>query len=651
MAERYTDWSHTRVVGDPSAAAPYITQARKLLGEVIEQAAFAGLQTHQLRRTLEDGTQLIAEKHGDVPRMTIIPAQAAAAGRKPPLSNFVVWARDRALPDGIDPEHPQQIVSVGETWRVYTFDEDTQGRRTGTYIAQFPEGIRDAGNVDWRGPRGVRVSWYGPSTRYWLDPHVQPRRQYGTFVFALGQVVLDVDDYMAESQENFAERWVLGAALASQQELLVIHAALVDGVTDETPAPLDTSEISTPWPAGPVSIAVCRYLLALDEHGFAKAIAGSRTVLWTGELAGALNPWFFNERADAAVCVGLPEAVLLRRHKGATTLDPDTIDGAPPSATNSVYTFARTQANAGAVSTATVGLVGTGAAVVAADFAGNELRQMTVRRRLAEDLDAQFVFECGEWQFTARAAAFELKQIGGQARPTYSGHLGALMFADLREQAYVTYRYDWYLVSGMPQLNTYREAVLVWHAGAVHADIEVVTGAGSAQDPLDTGFTRQLGWVVGDRPAPRYDTVYADIALSPLFAIYGHITQYQLEPRWDWTGAHGLYAFRAYPANHWWGAAKIRTSTVNQVARIGDASDADFESSRADFRGMFSALGCATEQGVTLLSCYGFELDTGRSIHFATGGALPSLTGVQDQQPRFHPIWLLGRPINETEAP
>ena len=70
---RYTDWSHTRVLGDREAAAQYVPEARKLLGFVMDEAKRNNLGVHQITRELEDGTVIIAEKHGDIPRMTIIP--------------------------------------------------------------------------------------------------------------------------------------------------------------------------------------------------------------------------------------------------------------------------------------------------------------------------------------------------------------------------------------------------------------------------------------------------------------------------------------------------------------------------------------------------------------------------------------------------
>lgn len=81
-AARFTDWTHTRVVGTPAAAAPYIGEARKLLGFVWEEARRNRLGVHQVTRKLPDGAVIIAEKHGTIPRMTIIPPQSVSGGVK-----------------------------------------------------------------------------------------------------------------------------------------------------------------------------------------------------------------------------------------------------------------------------------------------------------------------------------------------------------------------------------------------------------------------------------------------------------------------------------------------------------------------------------------------------------------------------------------
>src|SRR5690606_35861489 len=148
-----------------------------------------------LHRQLEDGTVIVAEKHGDIPRITITPAPPQPS-IPPPIvrDDFVVWARTGALPDGIDEDRPQQILRPA--WTTFFDNADVEGYEDftgdkGTYGGMFPQGLLLAGNIDWLSPiTGERISWYGPSSRYWYDDWRLPRAQYGKHVFHLGQVLL-----------------------------------------------------------------------------------------------------------------------------------------------------------------------------------------------------------------------------------------------------------------------------------------------------------------------------------------------------------------------------------------------------------------------------------------------------------------------------
>lgn len=69
---RYSGWTPIVVVGDREVAAQHVPEARKLLGFVLEEAKRNGLGIANLRRELQDGTVLLAEKIGELPRVTII---------------------------------------------------------------------------------------------------------------------------------------------------------------------------------------------------------------------------------------------------------------------------------------------------------------------------------------------------------------------------------------------------------------------------------------------------------------------------------------------------------------------------------------------------------------------------------------------------
>src|SRR5690606_33738713 len=103
---------------------------------------------------------------------------------------------------------------------------ETFSGRKGTYGARFPEGVRYAGNVDWRGKDGERVSWYGPERRYWAAPYLSLHSQYGRFVFILGHKLLDLQEY-----DGFPEPFVMGACIVGTH-LYVVQADLPPGPTE-----------------------------------------------------------------------------------------------------------------------------------------------------------------------------------------------------------------------------------------------------------------------------------------------------------------------------------------------------------------------------------------------------------------------------------
>lgn len=70
---RFSGWHHKQGAGQSGEDA-YRPEAAKLLGAVVQEAARNGLQTHQMQRRYPDGTVIIAELIGGIPRTTIIPA-------------------------------------------------------------------------------------------------------------------------------------------------------------------------------------------------------------------------------------------------------------------------------------------------------------------------------------------------------------------------------------------------------------------------------------------------------------------------------------------------------------------------------------------------------------------------------------------------
>lgn len=657
---RHVDWTHVRVLGDRDLAARHVPYARKLLGFVMDEAQRNSLGTYKLERTLQDGTRVIAEKHGDVPRITIATVGGSSPLERKYQDNFVVWARDTEQPNGVDFDHPQQILQLRDgAWKTFFYSESVAGYAAfpgakGTYVGQFPEGIIQAGNLDWEGDQLTRVSWYGPSTRYWFDPFVQPKRQYGTWVFMLGKVLLDTDEYVSSTPSDaFAERWVLGAAVRNGF-LYTVQALLPDGTTDTALPPFNSSDTSLPWPQGNVQLVLSRYAIVREDEVTYSVAPGSRSVLWSGAVKNALNPWFFNRSVTAAVNMGLPDIVLVRRQftgTGATQV----MDPPAPSESNEVHTLT-TSSGTWAVNTVSVSMAPSGEAVVAADFRGDDLVQLTVRREAHGDLTNRFVFGFEGLEITAREVVFALLDPdpvdGIGTRASWTGFRAWIMHADLRVSTFLVYRFESYQVLNAAALSRYTERVSLYRDGVRVTD-PYVLGPG-ASVTRDTGFVGELGVVVSGE---KYDEIYAGLALSPLFAIYGQTSRYQNVSWtaggywWDLSGSHALYSYRGYPTEDTFGCSRINSAAASGVSRVDAGTDvATWENTVDDFMGRQSLLSCATKDDITMLSTYGYEHQTGRSINYVDNGDLAALTGVGADLSRYRPVWLLGRPTDMETA-
>lgn len=664
MAGRYFDWTHVRTPGgDRAAASPYIGDARKLLGEVFEQAEVNGLGVHAISRQLDDGTVIVAEKHGDIPRVTIVPVGTEGAEKRTEGDDaFVTWARTEDTPDGIDDDHPQLIHRVEDSeWVTLFYDQDIEGfadfqRRKGTYQTQdqipvFPAGVTHAGNVDWVGEAGVRVSWHGPSSRYFLDAYVQPRSQYGTKVFILGQVLLDADQYMADSDEEFAERWVLGAALSPALDTLyVVHADLPVGVTLTGNAPARTVMTFSPFPVPPeedtgsgtcpIATAICSY--SLGPTGSASApgravVPGSRKVLAYQIIERAINPWFFNWRASEAVSVAFPEstAVIAQGRNRLWT----------PSTANNVCVFAD-----GGIELRPVSAEPGGEAVLAVDFSEEGIRQLVVRRRPSplppqppreDDLPTDgFVFAIAGVEWTGYSTDFTAWP---SLRFQDTNHR-ALLWADLREGTVV---FAHMRVEGeVPSSITITYEVEVWHGPSRVASEPIEFSAVPA-----VGLPRTIA-------ASTYDTMRvmnlaSDLAVSPFYYLYGQqVHTYGLGiVQVGFGGRIGTYWTTPYPQEHMYGQWCATGATPRPWNVI--ASVSSFASDLPGYEGKPSVLGAASFAGATLLSCFDFGARNGQAINLMHGPedgvTLPIVTGVEGTKQRYHPIWLLGK-IPEVRA-
>lgn len=665
---RYTDWTGIDHGGDPEGAAPYISEARKLLGWVMEDAAFNKLERHYLQRVLPDGTVITAEKMGEIPKITIRPAPRPGQEiPKRPPDDFVVWARDDAHIGGIDPDHPQQILkSPGDDWKTYFFSSSTPGhddfgRPKGTYIGAFPEGLRHAGNVDWVGSDKSRLSWYGPSTRYWYDPYVQMVAQYDRKVFMLGQVVLDTDQYIEDSAEEpdpepaFDERYVLGAALRGAS--LYVVQIQAQNLTVPTPDPAEHNPpnavyimMGPAWTPFPVAVVLARYSVVPREDGPGiQVVSKSREVLWSGEIERCVNPWFFDTEVTRAVMYTPPDFPLYGfAHNTAT--EQETIvhelsieydDLGNPTAT---------------YGTATVSAEPSGAAPIADDYdEDGNLHQIEVVRHsvplgpgLTNWLSEQAAIRVGGTEIMLRT----LDRLGPDPvfGTRYLEVRRRLMWADARAGAAVLRRTETTFrdpAGSNPPFVSNQVWLEIWVNG-----VRILDRTDGDTVVSDTNESFGVLALYSSNPGDD-QSEHATIPIAPMLPIVGwNVGSLAGGTMTIVQGAHAGFMYLRYQQEHYFSyilTGRISSGGIDipqHQVEVADYTNAPPDTERPDFDGMDSILGCAARPGAVVLSAYPKKNGVAPADAAALSdpsSTLPVLTGIAGANARFHPVWLLGR--------
>lgn len=633
----YNDPVRLELKGDRVAAARYVRLGRALLWKLARLTFPSGATQARRIVKLSNGVVIGLELMG-AQASIVIEAPTGAGGTLKLDDVFVVYPRDASRPTGVTAEYPEMILAPADEeqqWITYFYDPDVPGyeafaRPKGTYRTDkgeiaFPDGIQHAGNIDWLSPEGFRVSWYGPSTRHWCDPWVQPRSQYGKHVFMLGQVLLDVEAYIAECEEQpaFAEQWILGAALKDDW-LYIIHADLPVGTTTTGTAPPATIFVEGPFPqTANVPVVLSRIRIADDvseqQAMRLKPVADTREVLWSGTLARAFQPWFFNQSVSTAHSIAPPAQV------HAVTQNFNLVQG--PSATQPLYRL-NIGADSAALQTTTLGLPAapsTAEAVVAADYVENQLREYTTFRR-------ETGVNPGAWYIRADGQEHLLyaETTVGPNVNFFRIVMRRVLFADPRAATIVFARAD-VTSNGSGGIAASDCDIEIWRGGVLVKEIAVPT-----LDMLGSGLGQQLG--VSSEWRNRLD----DQPVAPMFPIYSIFMGVRASSIVNFiyfTGAHGLFGNMAYPQTEMFGSRAL-VGPFSSGSYNPFQSEATFGSNIADLHGKYSVLGCATFEDRTVYSGYGYN--TPAALHFADLVPLPELTGVTGVNERYHPVWLLG---------
>lgn len=679
---RYSGWHHIRVVGDRDAASAYIPQARKVLGYVWDEAARNRLGVSSRRVVLHDGTVITAEKIGEMPRITI---DVTGKGRGGPpergKDRFVVWARDVDRQNGIGettdldgalPRHPQQTLEKSPEWATRFFKATSVGfseftLRKGIYETikgrgAFPDGLRRAGNLDWEDRRGYRINWYGPSTRYFLDPYIQPQLQYRPFVFMLGEPVLDVEDYIVASTQEapMAEKFVMGACIRVIGETNWLYTVQADLPVMSTPSgtlnPV-TIFFSEMYPLGSIPLRMNRYALtrvrAANEVIRFKVVANSRETVWFGSIERATQPWFFNQSGTEASSFATTGSLVsvLRASVGADESGNPIPTGdngidVPPGPHDLRLVLSILSTGAGATLSQSESSLPAGGglvdAVIASDYVDGVRKDLKVVRHVEEDTrDAPFI-KLGSLEVPLVShAGVELNQSGGFVAPSVRGgytndpepnvepprhHTVVtkryLVYADIRDGlmlfAVNKTTLNFMHVNPDSSIGTYAFAPTI----ELYRDGALVTSFPTASPPQPMlsafpadefqvfhpsngtaeSFTGQQGSVV-------FTTLYSKLAINPIapsFYIYGALGVIN-EPvlSGPWIGCHGVYGYLAHPETHIYGGFGISTTGSGAVpikAVAQELRSGGFSGSQGDKDGMVSTVGCATIDGVTMFS-------------------------------------------------
>jgi hypothetical protein len=654
---RYEGWYHLRVEGDPGIAAKHLSTARKVLGAVAAEAARNNLTTHKRVLRPEPGVELVGEIHGEQPRIVIRVTGGEGDETKQRMGDFVVWARDQAQPDGIDADHPQQILKP--EWRTFFFDEDVPAyeafpRKKGTYrfgeggVELFPDGIRHAGNIDWRASTGERISWYGPSSRYWFDRWRQPSEQYGRFVFLMGQILLDIDEYCTAADVDFAERLVLGAALDGTS-LLVMQADMPDLPAPAVPVgrPGDVY-LTPPCPVDDVALRLVRYPLLIDpsEPPTQRVFlaVGDHETLWTGSGAGWVNPWSFDSEGERAETFAMPEDMLIHQYRFEFGAD---YDYRLPSATSEHLTLTIGSAIA-TLATADASLQmnqpeAFAPVAVDYDYRGNRVLLEFGYRAVSPVPDYASVDESQVVGFTPWANY--LFRANGREVPIYElldpvndiqrvrwrrpvtmdlrfrtfGFIEIEQAPDFQFEARLSFvsRPDLttavplvakQVINGGPPGHTAWHAICFWAGAGAIAPLAMLAGA---------VLIGREGSVFG----PGY---YTDIGFNPMWFL----------PAAD--QLFGTVAF--YDADN--------GSILSSQTTFQDQGFTTYWNNREDFDGKRNPAGMAIGDDHLLYSGPGWFDDYNegdlKGAHFVTGSDLGVLTGVAGADPSYHPIWILG---------
>lgn len=687
-AARDIDWTHVHVAGDRSVAAQHLPFARKLLGYVKQDASFNNLGVHKAVRRLEDGTIVTAEIHGAIPRITIqtVPKQDAPKIDLP--ESFVTTPM---VAGGFVDATRRQVVlqSTKSAWNALFYSHDHGGSAHDAVAAPrgyygwfrlFRDGLNHAGNIDFRAKNGMRVSWQGPSSRYWYDGWRQPNAQYGRKVYMLGQVLLDIDAYCTASGVDFSERLVVGAAIdPAGKTLVVMQAAMTDLSATDVPSPffavtdapgitfpdnryytvagIGEFKVTPPAPVGPVALRLVRYTLVDAPTSSSKLFTvanGSAAVLWTGSLTNACNPWFFREDCREAVTFSTPSqvgkqvvnSIIPTGNPVMGLLKANLLRESAIDTTSYRYTLSITSAWAASVATTPQSFPpGAGEQEIAVDYGKGGARIALLAVRGSE---GRLTLKRGDTTLDLYALDPAPDNPAGWRQTCRHTRL---QWADLRADAYVTYlvQFDGWIdsYSFQGQATNKVNVVAGGKTTTLHEASHPVSGSpprASYPLPYYAAFRNHAANTVS--PAAM---LYCTLQLVTLFDDSTDVGYYN---NWaasgdEFTGLN-LTTYRT-PVDEFFGGCNLLYQPAYTYRERGATTAVQ------DGDGKRWVLGAAAWKGKAAVSTRAPKYDpatpddfTWMPVSFLTDSTMPARTSIGGEKATYYPIWLTGeisRPI------
>lgn len=628
--------------GDKIVAGRYVREARRLIENMLAQ----------LPSDTPAGRRIFRYPDGTSVEIIIADMQVTAIIRtrkpKPKIprafDDFVVTPRSSTWPDGTDPAHPQMIIRAplegDKKWHTYFFDRtnpvyDIFGGAKGTYKNNpngeplFPEGIVHAGNVDWRGPNGERISWYGPDSRYFFDTYRQPRDQYGRFVFNLGQVLFDVDKYCTDNNEDWYARLIVGACLREHDDGTWLYMMMADMPDVSTPTQtVGPNEVyfSENFPLYDVNYRLRRVRLredlATSEAMKWSPVDGTAEQLWTAFAYRGCNPWVFNTAGTKMTTFALVDSPVFLFTDDLS----NTLGNVPPAAQDRIDVDLTNPTSPTFETSAPSIAPGVSAADTAVDYADDgTVIPILLSREAVENSPHALVLRMGQFAYPMW---FEATPRAGF---NYTSVRRRLTWMDAREQFLVCEE----LVTNIGASNySFEFATVVMYRGAMVARRINATDAGAGLADDDATGALEACKDVAVAPLAFMWMLRANVFLTTYRASIGGLTASQVLQPYLPAATFGQFGARA--------------GSTGPSTAVASYANSGFANNPADVHGHRVSFSGAARAGIGIYSGWfddGTTDPKNQSASFVSGNSLAGLTGVGGTNARYHPIWLLGQPI------